>query len=1563
MRIIYVFILCLCSITLAAQLSGDGPRIRYYVEVDGVDWDIWAGENVPEGTWRVRTKFGSQFSTNSASEADYVGTPCITNQSYAFREGVGVELRSGIGPFNTTVYYNVLAYENDEAAWCTLHGGDSFVHSGRGTIDFSNRTAAQSTFHTYPWHNIQVRDWSDIRIRQLWSLYDGQWWISDGLAFGSLEEGDDVSHSNTTSFTEYKGVRYGSSNTFTQDLNNVFGAPAQEANDAYYRFDLSTAKDVSIATSATSFNHYIHLMNKKDGVFTHVASANGSNPVIDESLPAGVYYIIFEGEGILYGNFAVHVAVDSADISAGEITHPSPFFKEGCSLVTPISTSTPATNSFGGIFSYTWESKKTNEDNWQTITDATNETLTDEDLGTVTEDIDIRRIAHSEGLTATSNTISFEVKTRGNAGYNGAISGRVTGPNGIGNISGVKIYAISNAEGECQGHIDSTVTEGGIYTLDNLYYEDNGEGADFKVFATFLDHEFEPDTLTVNVASNNERRDRDFIDLTSLFIHGRLYQVDDNLDTCGVANTDILSTNQVNVMSDENGEYSMLIINRSFNNRYDITPSNQLYEWTPPNQEDIFAQSDVEGIDFETEQRDTISGAVTACGGFYFGKVLMKIEDLSGCFSYLQETDENGNFEIVVPSRKYIASVVNVVEVIPPFQAGIIENYFVNVIDTLDVTTSADSFSFIYHQAPEIEIEGLPLKCSSDIVFNQGEPVDLTFYITEANTGGCSLDTGLFIIEDGISDRAPITLPISQGIVHYTVLPGEPNIFATTGYSKNFTVTAEDLIDSDLSTQLSFDAIVEGNKPRQSTFTTVSPELPMLILRDPPGDKSYSFVEEGQTTDFGFNISMRRGGSVEVATKIKTSPTIITGVGVLTEQVTIGDFETEFKLSAYSASSTDQVWSITTNREYRTSDDEASIGEDADVFVTASMVLIYGLTDIITYNEQTCTIDESIDLIMGADSINSIAVRSQGSIENDVIPTLIQQRDALSESDSTRYLVERQIEVWRQLVERNEELKTNAIPSSIGNINWDGGVGGITDQRTESHTSSFAISAGIDIEKSIAAAVGFSIAGIGLENTVTVGTTINIGGGVTGSTTNQRTVGFVLDDDDITDKYATTVLMDTVYGTPVFQEIGGATSCPYTEGSLIDNAVLSVDVPSQIDVPFGDTAFFRFTITNASELPDSSSNSTRTYYLDIDQNSNTESAGVQAGGNSSFPIKFTNIPRGQAVSRLVGITRPLDNTFTIEGLRFTVSGECNNDPADILDDQEVSVFFISQCSNINMNAPVEGWLINEETNNSIDIHITDYDKSLTTSVALQYTRAGVNSWTQGPEVSVDELNNNSVAGTFLNWNTTEVPDGIYEVRLKLVCSNGIIYTPRVAGRIDRTAPIVFGVPSPVDDRYEQSNNDRIYAAFSEALDCSSGSAVLMNMETDEEYAANLTCSSNEAEIVPADILDNFAPAAYRVILSGIEDLSGNASDTHRWAFIVGDYLFDPDCSPIDISNNNINQDAISQSVYRAMTINSDGTVVDGTQIGYRASESVSLESGFTVNEGGILEASIEVCED
>ena len=137
----------------------------------------------------------------------------------------------------------------------------------------------------------------------------------------------------------------------------------------------------------------------------------------------------------------------------------------------------------------------------------------------------------------------------------------------------------------------------------------------------------------------------------------------------------------------------------------------------------------------------------------------------------------------------------------------------------------------------------------------------------------------------------------------------------------------------------------------------------------------------------------------------------------------------------------------------------------------------------------------------------------------------------------------------------------------------------------------------------------------------------------------------------------------------------------------------------------------------------------------------------------------------------------------------------------------------------------------------------------------------------------------------------------------------------------------------------------------------------MNMETEEEFAANLSCSDNEVQIVPEDILEDLDPSAYRVILSNVEDLYGNVTKTYRWAFIVGDYVYDPDCSPIDVSNNNVNQDAISQSTYQATIITSDGTVADGSEIDYRAGEGATLLPGFTVDPGGALEVNIEICID
>ena len=87
----------------------------------------------------------------------------------------------------------------------------------------------------------------------------------------------------------------------------------------------------------------------------------------------------------------------------------------------------------------------------------------------------------------------------------------------------------------------------------------------------------------------------------------------------------------------------------------------------------------------------------------------------------------------------------------------------------------------------------------------------------------------------------------------------------------------------------------------------------------------------------------------------------------------------------------------------------------------------------------------------------------------------------------------------------------------------------------------------------------------------------------------------------------------------------------------------------------------------------------------------------------------------------------------------------------------------------------------------------------------------------------------------------------------------------------------------------------------------------------------------------------------------------NMREDYNWAFIVGDYVYDPDCSPLLLSNNNVDQDAISQSVYYSQQITTDGTVQNASTIEVVSEEGVDIEEGFTVEGGGVFEANIDEC--
>lgn len=49
-------------------------------------------------------------------------------------------------------------------------------------------------------------------------------------------------------------------------------------------------------------------------------------------------------------------------------------------------------------------------------------------------------------------------------------------------------------------------------------------------------------------------------------------------------------------------------------------------------------------------------------------------------------------------------------------------------------------------------------------------------------------------------------------------------------------------------------ALVTGARPRTATFfSNTTPELPLMVLRDPPGDQSYSFLSKNNTYTFNYN--------------------------------------------------------------------------------------------------------------------------------------------------------------------------------------------------------------------------------------------------------------------------------------------------------------------------------------------------------------------------------------------------------------------------------------------------------------------------------------------------------------------------------------------------------------------------------------------------------------------------------------------------------------------------------------------------------------------------------------
>ncbi|MFM8450453.1 MAG: LamG-like jellyroll fold domain-containing protein, partial [Haliscomenobacter sp.] len=794
-----------------------------------------------------------------------------------------------------------------------------------------------------------------------------------------------------------------------------------------------------------------------------------------------------------------------------------------------------------------------------------------------------------------------------------------------------------------------------------------------------LPHQFTPSTKLATLNPSNTSVDQvDFTDQSTIPVSGYVrYEGTD----CFVAGAEILVNGKRNtpaVFTDENGYFS---IDLEPGASVQLSPTYNGHTFYPAFWEIIKASTPVAGILFRDQIKRTVTGQMAGneiCRKSVIPEnaiVKVKVESLDGCYSkVLQLTETNGKYQF--KNLPPIPMTVAVTE----HSNNVIYNYFqLKGGATVDLTNQNDTVDFIYYAPPEIELSQLDTNLCGDPMLEQSAKYSVDIKVYQPYTGGnCYLDSADLTIVNDIQGLSSFDTVMTGGKLKYSFAAGMPNVAAP--YLKTLTVqaTANELTNTAVAS-----AVVLGKRPRQVNFTSTSPDIPIMILRDPPGDGSSATIEKGTTVCSGWSI----GGSVgakltrELNLKLGVEQAINTGVGVekttklKVENTTTLGLTTEFKSNI----SNEMETCMTATETISTSGGDVLLGDDADVYVGGALNLLFGITDDLRYDTANCAFYIHKGLIVFPDRFATTFLYSGYQIKKTVIPNLEFVGDTASANQ------------WRNILQYNEDLKKRAVFEK--NFSFDAGVSYQSATSTEI-TKSFSYGFEVGITASIANQLGFEVDGLGASFKLGLELSLGVNTSFSSKETRTQTVSYSFADDDVKDVFTVDVLRDPVYGTPVFKTVSGNSSCPYESKTVPrDGVELSVDRAIASNVLANDQAVFKFNVGNISETDEY-----RSYVFELYNATNPNGAKVKIQGTESSSGVF-GMSAGQSQEVIVTVERGPsafeynDLTFHVysacEGARYDALGNGDFPPSPFYKALNVDVQFLEPCSPIDIGFPLE----------------------------------------------------------------------------------------------------------------------------------------------------------------------------------------------------------------------------------------------------------------------------------
>ncbi|KGE88648.1 MAG: LamG-like jellyroll fold domain-containing protein [Phaeodactylibacter xiamenensis] len=1014
---------------------------------------------------------------------------------------------------------------------------------------------------------------------------------------------------------------------------------------------------------------------------------------------------------------------------------------------------------------------------------------------------------------------------------------------------------------------------------------------------------FTPETRIVNLNNSNTAVSQiDFTDNSAVPVSGVVRFADTD---CFEAGAEILVNGAgatPPIYTDENGRF-LGDFEPGSNIRLSVTNLGGT-TFDPLQFEAYSLQTPLAGVQFLNKTKRTIRGQVA--GGLCkksvipeTGAVEVTVETLNGCYKEKVVIDnEAGWFEFdnVPPDSVTIAVTGHPVDTILQYfgnQGGL----------TLDMrSTELDSVEFIYRSAPQVVIQDyFGTNALGDKFASFAEPTFVDIRVQEVYlepTEVCYLDSAELTIKNGIADLGDIDTVMTNGVLRHHFTTTFPNVVAP--YKKNLEVLA---VANGANSNTVFDMVILGRKPRAATSVATTPSIPFLILRDPPGDGSYSYIESGQTFCLGMTLGAYAGVDATKSITAHLGPDFDAGPVVAQVPVDITqDYGASLSstLTAYTESSLNAC--LTTTNTISTDDSDLIVGSEmgGDVYVGAALAVTYGVTDELQYLEDEQGPRYQLDNGIWANpfGIASTFLYTENHIKNNVIPQL----ETLGDETS--------IAMWESIITYNEVLKAAAVlPVGAGSYLYGNGV---TYEESSTIEGSAETTIGLEREVRVGASVGLgvTVAGVGAVAEVDIG--ITTGGRIEGSASSSTssTVGYVLADDDAFDNMNVRVTRDLMYMTPVFKLLSGQTSCPHEPNTQHREEVqLQANTTIATNVEADEGASFNLLLGNAAPSGDIGF-----YTLALVPESNPNGAALLLNGDGlAGDGEVYTIPAGESIPVTLTIERGPE-AYTYEGIRVALFSQCEYERAVSLGmsreqidpkfyrELEFNVYFREPCSEVQITDPGEGWVITPNDNNELKLILAGYDadEESLELIRVQYRLSmGDGNWINITEIPRQQLGNLFQEVT---WNMSQLADGEYEVRALTVCTDPTLasgYSKIIKGRKETEPPKVFGTPQPADGVL--SPGDEISVMFTKRINCNSiiqaagtGTGMIDNNNlglydatTGALIDAIVTCVDDEIRIVPNVANQFIENRVLRVRLEEIEDLVGNQIEAPIvWEFLV-----------------------------------------------------------------------------